>query len=127
MNKWIAVVFILCSCASGKVISPNNIEEITFGSGGGFTGQIRIYTLTSEGELFENDESIKNISSRHKRELFTKATELVDYSYNEPGNIYSFVQIKSNNKTNRIVWKYQAADLDQKVLSLYNSLMSITK
>lgn len=124
------IVFILLiasSCISGKGVTHTGIEEISFGGGGGFTGEIKKYTLTHNGDLINNGENIKNISSRHTLELFTQAVELIDYSYNEPGNMYSFIQIKTNSKTNRIVWKFQAADLDQKVLSLYDSLMSITK
>ncbi|MBT34022.1 MAG: hypothetical protein CMO01_30535, partial [Thalassobius sp.] len=45
----IITVLTFASCASNKTVS--DIQAIRFGSGGGFTGEIKKYQLSPEGEL----------------------------------------------------------------------------
>jgi hypothetical protein len=77
------------------------IEEITFGSGGGFTGVVKTYKLTSCGKLFDDDTELEKVSSKKTFELFTQAKVLKDVDFNRPDNLYRFIEIKTKEKTNK--------------------------
>ena len=117
---------ILFSCSSSKNISQTNIEEISFGSGGGFTGEIKTYKITADCQLFAQETELKKIEAKKTLELFKQAQELKDLNFNEPSNMYSFIEIKTKKKTNRIVWNV-GSTIDNKIIDLYNNLTTITK
>lgn len=112
---------------TGKIATKTGIEEIHFGNGGGFTGEIKEYTLTSESKLLQNGKELKKIDSEITFEVFNSAKELKDYQYSKPDNMYSFIELKTKEKTNRIVWSYGSTDIDKKVTELYNKLILTTK
>ena len=118
---------IFYSCTADKLVSQTGIDEINFGSGGGFTGQVNNFKLKSDGELFDKIKKIKEVNSKTTLEAFEKAQELKDYSFNSPDNVYSFIEIKSKGKINRIVWSLSSPDIDKKVTDLHNSLMLLIK
>ena len=117
----------LNSCATSKIAVDTGIEEITFGSGGGFTGVVKTYKLTSCGKLFEDDTELKKVSSKKTFELFKQAKVLKDLDFNRPDNLYRFIEIKTKEKTNRIVWSFGSMEIDKNALELYDSLISNTK
>lgn len=118
---------ILNSCMTSKIAVKTGIEEISFGNGGGFTGEVKTYKLTADCKLFEKETKIKKVESKKTLELFNQAKELTDLNFNEPENMYSFIEIKTKEKTNRIVWAYGSTTVDKKVIELYNALLTTTK
>ena len=102
------------------------IKEINFGNGGGFTGEVKTYNLTADSKLLEKGGELKKVKSETTLSIYNKALVVKDYSFNEPDNIYMFIEIKTNEKTNRIVWHVGSA-IDNKIMELYNNLISITK
>jgi hypothetical protein len=118
---------IFYSCAADKLVSQTGIDEISFGGGGGFTGQVSNFKLTSDGELFDKIKKIKEVNSKITLEVFEKAQELKDYSFNSPDNMYSFIEIKSEGKINRIVWSLSSPEIEKKVTDLHKSLMLLIK
>lgn len=102
------------------------IKEINFGNGGGFTGEVKTYVLTADSKLLEKGKELKKVKSKTTLSLYNKALAVKDYSFNEPDNIYVFIEIKTNEKTNRIVW-HVGSKIDDKIIELYNNLISITK
>lgn len=117
---------ILISCSTSKPIIQTGIKEINFGTGGGFTGEVKTYVLTTESKLLEKGKELKKVKSETTLSLYNKALVVKDYSFNEPDNIYMFIEIKTNEKTNRIVW-HVGSKIDDKIIELYNNLISITK
>lgn len=111
--------------------TQKNVLEINFGSSGGFTGQVTKYHLTSDGKLTEIDkdksETIKEIHRKQTKRIFELAEELRTYQLNSPGNMSSFIEIKSKQNTNSIVWSLGATDVDSKITQLYSELMSLIK
>ncbi len=122
----IILLAFLSSCATSK-IAKTGIEQISFGSGGGFTGEVKTYTLTSDSKLLEKGNEVKKLDSKKTLDLFNQAKELKEYSLNAPENMYSFIEIKTKEKTNRIVWGFGTTTVDKKVTELYNELTSTTK
>lgn len=120
-------IIIFYSCTADKLVSKTGVDEINFGTGGGFTGQVNSFKLNPGGALFDKINRIKKVNSKATLEAFKKAQELKDYSFNSPENVYSFIEIKSKGKINRIVWSLSSSDVDKKVIDLHNSLMLLTK
>jgi pyruvate/oxaloacetate carboxyltransferase len=128
MRMYFLLLFVIFyACTADKLISQTGIDEINFGGGGGFTGQVNNFKLKSDGDLFDKIKKIKEVSSKTTLEAFEKAQELKDYSFNSSDNVYSFIEIKSKGKINRIVWPLSSSDVDKKVIDLHNSLMLLTK
>lgn len=122
----IILIAFLSSCTTSK-IAKTGIEQISFGSGGGFTGEVKTYTLTSDSKLFEKGNELKKLDIKKTLDLFKQANELKEYSLNAPENMYLFIEIKTKEETNRIVWGFGTTTVDKKVIEVYNELTSTTK
>jgi hypothetical protein len=118
---------IFLSCSANKAIVKTSIEEIQFGSGGGFTGKEIIYTLNSKGKLTEGGKDLKQIDLKKTLLLFKIAKKFKTYSFNEPQNMYSFIVIQSKDNKNRIVWGLGSTKINKDVTDFYNQLISLTK
>lgn len=118
---------ILLSCSANKAIVKTNIEEIQFGSGGGFTGKETMYTLNSKGKLMADGKELKQIDSKKTLSLFKIAKKFKTYSFNEPQNMYSFIVIQSKDNKNRIAWGLGSKQINKDVTDFYNQLISLTK
>ncbi|NQY10276.1 MAG: hypothetical protein HRT71_12285 [Flavobacteriales bacterium] len=116
-------LIVLSSCSAGKIAIKTGIELIEFGSGGGFTGLISVNTLTPESKILADGNELKEIDAHATLEIYNESKELMGYKYNEPGNMYLFLTIKSNDKTNKIVWKMGDTDVDVRVTALHKKLM----
>lgn len=121
------ILIVISSCSTNKIALKTGIEEINFGNGGGFTGEVKTYKLTANCTLFEKETELKKVKSKKTLELFNHAMELKDLNFNEPENMYSFIEIKTKEKTNRIVWAFGSTTVDKKVIELYNKLLTTTK
>ncbi|WP_089381779.1 hypothetical protein [Lutibacter agarilyticus] len=108
-------------------IAETEIEFVQFGTGGGFTGEIKTYMLNSRGELFENDSLLKSIDLKATLTLFKLAKEISDYEFKETGNMYSYIIIKKREITNRIVWSFGNTKVNQDVIEFYKKLKTTTK
>lgn len=127
-SKLIFLLFLsLSACMTSSKITETGIEFVQFGTGGGFTGEIKTYTLNSRGELFENDSELKRIDLNTTLTLFKSAKELSDYEFKEPGNMYSFIVIKKREGTNRIVWSFGNTKVNQHSIELHKKLIATTK
>lgn len=116
----------MTACGSGKNLNNTSVIEINFGNGGGFTGEVKTYTLKISGELLENNIEINQLSKKQVNNLFKSAENLKDYKFREPNNTYSFIEIKLKDSSNYIVWNIGTKNINEDVLKLYNNLMSLT-
>lgn len=112
---------------SSSILLKTGIEEIHFGNGGGFTGIVMTYKITANSTLFANEKEIKKIDKKKTLELFRTAEELKDFCFNETENIYSFIELKTTEKTNRIVWGTGNEKMNQKVIDFYKKLVETIK
>lgn len=118
---------ILNSCVTGKIAVKTGITEISFGNGGGFTGKVKTHKLTADTKLFEENKKSTNIDYAQTLKIFKEAGLLKDYSFNKPSNVYSFIQIKTKDKTNRIVWRSGSQKVDKKATELHKKLTNLVK
>ncbi len=113
-------------------------KQLCFGNGGGFTGQEKAFTLLENGQLFSNNhltssmETLPNIKSKKAKSLFEKyeTLKLNEMDFNQPGNTYSFVEMKDSVGAHRIVWGATFTQKDSSLAALkgfYEGLMKLVK
>jgi hypothetical protein len=113
-----------------KVAVKTGIDEIRFGHAGGFSGKVNTYILSADGNLSEQGTGIgllKKVDYKTTLAIFLDAREISTISLSEPDNVYSFVEIKTQKSTNRIVWSFGSTRVSENVLRLYKKLISLTK
>lgn len=113
-----------------KVAVKSGIDEIQFGYAGGFSGQVYTYVLKANGNLFQQGKGIeiyKKVDYKTTLAIFLDAREISTISLSEPDNVYSFVEIKMQKASTRIVWSLGSTKVSEDVLQLYKKLISLTK
>lgn len=129
MKLLVVSMFILffTSCSTSKMLSDSEIKNISFGSGGGFSGNINKYDLNNKGHLINSESSILKVNKDKLNSLYTQAENLLNYDYRTPRNIYNFITISTNSDTNHIVWGHEDLDVSIKVKQLYEDLQQLIK
>ena len=60
LNVVIILLSVVCTACTAIGMKENNkVEEVSFGSGGGFTGEIIKYTMNRDGNIYRNGSFIK--------------------------------------------------------------------
>ncbi len=123
----IALVFVISSCGSNKFVS--DIQSIRFGSGGGFTGEIKKYELSPKGVLStinnQDTTALKKISPASIKEIMTSAETIKDIELNKPENMYRFIEVDHGKSSNRLVWGMGYQELPPQVDTLFNKLTNL--
>ncbi len=86
-------------------------KQIVFGNGGGFTGLETTFVLQQNGQLFKlNMDStyteLGMLSAEETQKYFDKLEEckVKEVDFNNPGNMYFFLEEKEGTDTHRLVW-----------------------
>lgn len=125
----------MSSCKTSKTaFDPSNTEKdfITFGNGGGLTGQTKKYYFTDKGELYiQETDSIKLIStlpSKTSTQIFGSYLKLgLDKNIlNEPGNRYYFLEMKTKDMNHAMKWGRNEIH-NQNIEKFYTVLMNLVK
>lgn len=127
---FLLLLFASCKTASKTATVETyqtKIESIVFGSSGGFSGKANSFTLTKEGKIMKQDAELKTLDSAVRDELFKEAEALLEFSFNEPKNMNSFLEIKTAGKSNRILWPQGSDKMDARVSGLHKKLMDLTR
>ena len=131
----IAAVVIFLSCKTTKY-TPTDFpdEQITFGTGGGFSGIVNDYTLLSNGQLFKRssvDNRFVEVQSA-SRDAATQAFKNYDFlgigdmSIDKPGNLYYFIQYKGkDSQEHKLVWGDDQTTIDDKLKTFYENLSAL--
>ncbi len=130
---------VIVSCSSSKsVFNPqtSKMDFMTFGTGGGFTGQVTKYYLTKNGTLYTQigdiTEKVGTISKSSCAQIYANYTllGLDTLSLNEPGNKYYFIELSSKNVKNAIKWgksPLENTNIDTYFKVLMNTVKEIKK
>ena len=105
-------------------------QRLTFGSGGGFTGAVTSHHLLPNGQLFKSkglqpDTSAIHTIKRGKAKSFFKEAEelgLLELEFNQPGNMYYFMQYYTEGKENKITWGANGAKIPDTIKNFYDQL-----
>ncbi|MFZ1704566.1 MAG: hypothetical protein WAT79_09460 [Saprospiraceae bacterium] len=114
MLRLILLPFICLSYFTCKPIpfEPNTLKQnyIHFGNGGGFTGAVTAFYLTTEGKLYKMEGSniiqIGETNQNITDQMFSlpKTLNVKNNPYNVPGNKYFFIEYFIDNDLQKIVW-----------------------
>lgn len=137
MQKFIFLSMILfaLSCTSTKqAFDPETSKKdyISFGNGGGFTGQIKKYYLLRDGSVWTSgtggNEKLGSLSKNTSTQIFKNFTTLgMDkLTLNEPGNKYYFIGHRVKNLDLTLKWGKQPLT-ETSVETFYQILMKSVK
>lgn len=118
--------------------TPSSFEgsSISFGSGGGMTGQVKSTTLLDNGQIFSGQglgemtyERIGKLSRNDCQQLFDnyETLKLSEIECDLPGNTYRFLEYKTGSDQHRIVWGNKKDLPDMKVDTFYQILKNKTQ
>jgi hypothetical protein len=110
-------------------------NQLMFGEGGGFSGQIIEYTLLENGQLFitnsiaKETKPVRKISKNHARALFRQAEKIrMDtLNFNYPGNIYYFIRLQEENQLQATTWGSNDHQVPTAIQNFYQVLSEVTK
>lgn len=106
----LGLITLSCSSQKWQCKSNVNFNEISFGSGGGFTGLQSNYLLNSGREVFKSEggelKKINRISKKERRNIAGIITKIDFYNIkiSENGNMTYFIEIKGNESVNKVTW-----------------------
>ena len=130
MKRICCVFFTLFLC--GSLMAKKPPFQLTFGSGGGFTGLTTTYTVKSDRTFSKSEnlnhktESLKKVKCKDIKAL-RKLLANVNFpslNINKPGNMTSFVHATLNGKEYKTEWTGMTSgntaldELHKKLLSL---------
>jgi hypothetical protein len=118
-----------------KVINSTDINSISFGSGGGFTGAVTKYQINSKGEVVEiktlekTSHQLKKINKNELKTINKKINKLSgeQLKFNHPGNLYYFIEFEKDKKKINITWGDPAFNEPKEVKELYEYLNTLIK
>ncbi|RMG71014.1 MAG: hypothetical protein D6722_07580 [Bacteroidetes bacterium] len=104
--------------------------QIRFGSGGGITGAVTTYTLLEKGHLYRHTSRPDSLTylwqvPRAERKAFFARIEDLDLATKplmQPGNLYYFLEYRTETDSARSVWGAPGAQVPEEILSLYKDL-----
>lgn len=126
MKQLLLAIFTIlaCACSTCKVSTQNQISEIKFGRGGGFTNQVEQFSLNKKGELSKNGKVIGRASCEDVERIFLIA-DGIDSPIYEPDNFYWFIEVKGR-ETHKYLWG-GSSQVNRELKNLYNELNSLLK
>lgn len=127
-----SLLFVLSSC---KTYSPDTYTEqqLIFGEGGGFTGEVSTYILLDNGRLFKQVgkdkqyELLQKVPGKMYKSVFQKVREmeLMQKEFDHPGNLYKFIEIQEGAEKHTITWGDPNHEVDSSIGDLYQTLLSL--
>ena len=126
MKQLLLAIFtiLVCACSTCKVSTQNQISEIKFGRGGGFTNQVEQFSLNKKGELSKNGKVLGRASCEDVERIFLIA-DGIDSPIYEPDNFYWFIEVKGR-ETHKYLWG-GSSQVNRELKNLYNELNSLLK
>jgi hypothetical protein len=131
----LATVFLtLVSCHKKLLMEKINEPHIAFGSGGGFTNNVKQFRLLEDGRIVEETKMqdslqykvVAEIGKRKAKECFNAVNKLKldSLNFREPGNLYYFITVKSKDSIpeNRVVWGSKDKPVSEEVKDFYKVL-----
>ena len=108
-------------------------EQLTFGKGGGFTGDVTKYILLKNGQLFQSSSlsgdvtEIGKVEKKQVTTLFKKADSLGQVDFNHPGNYYYFITRKLPGKESTVIWGSPEDKIPSHIQELYDALNKLIR
>ena len=119
---------VACSSQSKSSLTPEK-DQLTFGRGGGMSGEVQSHILVNNGHLyatsslFTDTVHLTDLASETTNTLFEQADslQLAELNFQHPGNRYYFIR----HQQQEVVWGDRDTPPPLAVQQLYDSLQSI--
>ena len=134
---FLMLMAMLVTCSpSTEYPKKERTDEIHFGQGGGFSGAVTHYILLEDGRLFQ--QGWKDTTKTYvdtwpglfTRQMFLnyKSLKIDALNYNEPGDLYYFVEYHAKKKEpHRVTWGRTGLQVDPNLTNYYNLLYRSVK
>jgi hypothetical protein len=107
-------------------------NQLLFGSGGGFTGTVKEYAMLEDGRILQKSgdgkkyKTVVTVKGDDLTKLKSALAMLDNQSFNEPGNIYSFIETKGGitGKAQRLTWGGTGIAPPKELTELFQKLMN---
>lgn len=126
------LLLIMVTCRSGQVDLETYVgKQLSFGNGGGVTGQVTRYILLENGQLFsynsltKANKNLKKLPRRKVRQLFAQADSLIGQPFSQPGNRYRFIEVKTPSATSRVTWDGAGESPPAGIEAFYQTLLKL--
>ena len=130
------IVLLFSSCMAQHYTTDDLPEQqLVFGSGGGMSGAADTYTLLENGQLFHTNsltnetKELPNIDKGKAKQYFKKmaAITFAEIQFDRPGNRYYFLEDRTAEEQNRIVWGATDEETPAECKTLYKELTAHLK
>lgn len=107
-------------------------DFIRFGNGGGFTGAVKAYFLTDDGQLYKEEGEkpvlIGKVSSDLAKQMFLvpEVIQADSKPYNMPGNRYFFIDYSIGGSKQKVMWGGEPMPYSE-YETWYKNLMFVVK
>ena len=123
----------ISACSTTGKIEATGFKTLSFGTGGGFTNEVKTYSLLPDGALWlhnslSHDSTFVNHVSKGKvRKAYVgaQALGLDTLCYSNPDNRYSFITVGGESSSNKIVWGNNQSSLPEGVNPFFTTLMEL--
>lgn len=122
-NILFIIAFLWQGCSVNKAIQQTEVQEITFGYGGGVTQDVTSYVIKSNGIVLYKDKIIRKIPKDELAEIYEDAANLGN-SFNHPQNTFSFIKVSKTNGESYYCWGDVTAI---PIITLFAKLNNYTK
>jgi hypothetical protein len=113
-------------------------DELIIGKGGGFANSISGFLLDFDGKIYRcsgnidcrKDTLLKSLDHKALKKLqkFVSKNTLTKIYFQEPSNIYNFIQISKDGKINKIIWNpFDNRAITKKLNKIYMKIESFVK
>ncbi|MBK9272347.1 MAG: hypothetical protein IPM48_12200 [Saprospiraceae bacterium] len=106
------------------------MDLLRFGHGGGVLGKEYVFFLKTDGTIWDQSGLNVKLSSNQLKQVLKNIefAKLRDSRYNQPGNLYQFVEIENTQKEwTRIAWDPNSPYLPDKYSLFYNFMYHFLK
>lgn len=121
----LSIILVGNSCSSSK--QDPNPEYIKIGNGGGFAGIETVYTINLKGFVDQGGTQIGNLKKADISQL-TRNIEILQLDqleWNQPGNLYKFIEYKIGTKMHRMSWDSNSPDVNNNLNLFYNHALHL--
>jgi len=127
------VALVAWACTTTRYQNPKDYPaaQLTFGNGGGFSGMVTEYVLLDNGQLLkklsnlDSFEIVKNIDKNQTKQIFTNYDflNIGNIKHTQPGNVYSFIRYKHEDKEHEIIWGNNQYPPEQNNLKIFHQTL----
>jgi len=121
----LSIILLGNSCSPAK--QDPNPDYIRIGNGGGFAGIETIYTINLKGPVDQGGAKIGSLKKSDINQLTRniEVLQLDQLDWNQPGNMYKFIEYKLGSKMHRMSWDSNSPDVNNNLNLFYNHALHL--